>query len=276
MNYIEVKFNNSEEMNDIILAFLSDSDFEMFEGHEKGLNAFIRQEKYSEQELKSLISQIPDSDKIKYEVNLIECKNWNKEWESNFEPVYFANSVQIRAPFHEKKNGFKHDIVIEPKMSFGTGHHPTTMLMIELMMEQKFDSKTVLDMGCGSGILAILAAQLGSTNITAIDFDEWAFENCIENCQRNSYPNIQVKLGNASLLGNEKYDVILANINRNILLADTSKYTECLTGKGYLLQSGFLIEDEKLLIDNAANSGLKHIKTVNKEKWSALLFQAVN
>lgn len=273
MNYIEVKFTNPVELNEIILAFLSNSDFEMFEENDKGMNAYIQQEKYNESDLNSLLASIPDFKQINYEVTVIEGKNWNKEWESNFSPVYIDDKVYIRAPFHPANEIYNHEIIIEPKMSFGTGHHPTTTLMIQLMLENKFSHKSVLDMGCGSGILAILASQLGANNILAVDFDQWAYENTIENCERNNAKEIIILKGNVNVILGKKFDFILANINRNILLSDTFQYAKCLNEKGILMQSGFLIEDEKLLIENAKKSGLNHINSVHKEKWSAMTFQ---
>lgn len=273
MDYIEVKFTNPVELNEIILAFLSDSDYEMFEENEQGMNAYIQQEKYSESDLISLLSAIPNHEKINYEIAVIEGKNWNKEWESNFSPVDINDTVFIRAPFHPANDHYKHEIIIEPKMSFGTGHHPTTTLMIQLMLENNFKNRSVLDMGCGSGILAILASQLGANTILAVDFDQWAYENTIENCERNNAKEIEVLKGNVNAIIGKKFDFILANINRNILLSDTFQYASCLNEHGILMQSGFLIEDEKLLIENANNFGLNHITSVHKEKWSAMTFQ---
>ncbi|MBK7430269.1 MAG: 50S ribosomal protein L11 methyltransferase [Bacteroidetes bacterium] len=272
MNYIEINFTNSPELNDVILAFLSDTDFEMFEEKENGLSAYIPEDKFDEIDLNALIIQIPGSENIRFDVSLIKGRNWNKEWESNFEPVLIAKKVFIRAPFHEINNSYPYEIIIEPKMSFGTGHHSTTALMIELMLEVDLKNKSVLDMGCGSGVLAILAHKLGSGNILAVDFDEWAYENTIENCQRNNTSSIEVLKGNASVIAGRAFDVILANINRNILLADTKAYSKCLNENGILMQSGFLIEDESVLIKNAQSAGLKHVKSVHQDKWSAMLF----
>lgn len=272
MNYIEINFSNSNELNDVIIAFLSETDFEMFEEKENGLSAYIPEDKFDEIEFKSVISQIPGNENINFEIALIKEKNWNKEWESNFEPVLIADKVYIRAPFHESKNKYEHEIVIEPKMSFGTGHHSTTALMIELMLDQNMKGRSVLDMGCGSGVLAILAHQLHASPILAIDFDEWAYQNTIENCERNNAASIEILKGNVSLIIGRKFDFILANINRNILLADTKEYAECLNNGGLMLQSGFLKDDEEVLINNAMTFDLKHIKTVRHEKWSAMLF----
>lgn len=272
MNYIEINFTNAADLNDVIVAFLSDTDFEMFEEKESGVSAYIPEDKFNEIDLKSIISQIPGNENIHFDISLIKGKNWNKEWESNFEPVVIAGKVFIRAPFHESNSEYKHEIIIEPKMSFGTGHHSTTALMIELMLETDLKDKSVLDMGCGSGVLAILALQLKANPILAVDFDEWAFENTIENCERNNAASIEVLKGNVSLIIGRKFDVILANINRNILLADTESYSQSLNKNGILMQSGFLKDDEEVLIKNAAAFELKHLKTVRHDKWSAMLF----
>lgn len=272
MNYIEVSFKNSPELNEVILAFLGETDFEMFEEKEDGLNAYIQESQFNEIHLKEIIEQIPGNENIEFNFSLIKGRNWNKEWESNFDPVTIANAVYIRAPFHETKSTIQHEIIIEPKMSFGTGHHSTTALMIELMLELELKNKAILDMGCGSGVLAILAHQLKASKILAVDFDEWAYENTIENCERNNIQSIEVKKGNVSVIDNKMFDVILANINRNILLADTNQYAKCMNESGLLLQSGFLIEDEEVLIGNAQSFGLNHVKTIRKDKWSAMLF----
>ena len=272
MNYIEINFTNAPELNDVIVAFLSDTDFEMFEEKESGLSAYIPEEKFIEIDLRAIVSQIPGSENIHFDIALIKGKNWNKEWESNFEPVLIAEKVFIRAPFHETNSQHIHEIIIEPKMSFGTGHHSTTAQMIELMLETDLQNKSVLDMGCGSSVLAILAHQLKADPILAVDFDEWAYENTIENCARNNASSIEVLKGNVSQITGRKFDVILANINRNILLADTEKYSQCMNENGTLMQSGFLKDDEEVLIKNAFSFDLKHIKTLRHEKWSAMLF----
>lgn len=276
MNYIEVKFTNTEEQNDILLAFLSDTEFEMFDTSENGLNAYIQEEKFSEEILKEIIETIPNSKDINYTISTIPDRNWNEEWEKSFEPVVISDKVVIRAPFHEQNHNCKYELIIEPKMSFGTGHHPTTTLMIEMMIEMELAGKEVLDMGCGSGVLAILAHKMNAGKILAVDFDEWAYENTIENCQRNNATSIEIIKGNVNAIKSRKFDIIFANINRNILLADTLSYVNCLNKNGFILQSGFLNEDEKLLIQNAESFGLKHIRSSRKEKWSAILFQLPN
>lgn len=276
MNYIEVKFTNTEEQNDILLAFLSDTEYEMFDTSDNGLNAYIREENFSEEILNAIIETIPNSKTISYTFSSIPDRNWNEEWESSFEPVIISDKVVIRAPFHKQFQNCKYELIIEPKMSFGTGHHPTTTLMVEMMLELELEEKELLDMGCGSGVLAILAYKMNARKILAVDFDEWAYENTIENCERNNSTSIEVIKGNVNAIKSRKFDIILANINRNILLADTISYVNCLNKNGYILQSGFLNEDEKLLIQNAELSGLKHIKTNQKEKWSAILFQLTN
>ncbi|MFN8164827.1 MAG: 50S ribosomal protein L11 methyltransferase [Bacteroidia bacterium] len=272
MNYIEVSFKNPKELNDVIIAYAGENGFEMFEESESGLNAYIPEKIFSEAVLQEMLSSVPDNENISYSFTLIEDRNWNKEWESNFSPVLIDKDVYIRAPFHEHLDGFKHEIIIEPKMSFGTGHHETTELMIRLMLDLDFKNKTVLDMGCGSGILAILAYQKGAMQITAVDFDDWAYENCLENCARNHASSIIVAQGNVSIIKMMNFDIILANINRNVLLADSAEYVNSLRAGGLLLQSGFLHEDENLLLGHAQSLGLNHLKTIRKERWSAMAF----
>ncbi|MBL0103819.1 MAG: 50S ribosomal protein L11 methyltransferase [Bacteroidetes bacterium] len=272
MEYIEVKFSNPRELNDIIIAYIGEIDFEMFEENESGLNAYIPASKFSEGVLQEVLSSIPDRENIRYEFSLVEDRNWNKEWESNFSPVTIDHDVYVRAPFHETREGFRYEIIIEPKMSFGTGHHETTELMMRLMLELDLKNKTILDMGCGSGILAILAHKMGAMQITAIDFDDWAYHNCLENCERNNASQIIVAKGNVSAIRLMHFDIVLANINRNVLLADMHDYVNCLRAGGLILQSGFLNDDENVLIKTAEENGLKHLKTVRKDKWSAMAF----
>ena len=274
MNYVEVRFYNAISLNEVIIAWLGENDFDMFEELADGLNAYITEVNFDKENLRKVIAAIPDSNQnIRFETSLIKDQNWNKKWESNFEPVDVAGKVYIRAPFHEHCSGYQHEIVIEPKMSFGTGHHATTTLMVRLMLDFDFTQKKVLDMGCGTGVLAILAHQSGATNVTAIDINEWAFVNSLENCERNQASTITVKQGNVMLIKDDQYDVILANINRNILLEDLPAYVVTLNQNGALFLSGILIGDKDVIINRCIQSGLTYINEATQDNWLALQFK---
>jgi ribosomal protein L11 methyltransferase len=274
MDYTEVRFYNDVSMNEIIIAWLGENDFDMFEERADGVNAYIVSKNFNENNLIEIISNIPGSGKnIRYETTFIEDQNWNKKWESNFEPVVVADQVYIRAPFHSERKDFRYEIVIEPKMSFGTGHHATTASMIELMLTVQFKNRKVLDMGCGTGVLAILAERLGAKAVTAIDIEEWAYFNSIENCERNHTATIKVFHGDVNHALNTEFDVILANINRNILLNDIPAYTKSLRSGGELLLSGILISDKEIINDCAVNCGLTFVTEVVNNKWLALHYK---
>ena len=208
---------------------------------------------------------------ITYTFNDIEQTNWNKEWEKNFNPIVVDNLVTVRAPFHETPNT-KFDLIIEPKMSFGTGHHETTHMMIQHILKNDFKNKSVLDMGCGTGVLAILAEKVGATKLDAIDIDNWCYLNSLENVERNNCKSISVFEGDVALLKEKAYDSIIANINRNILLADIGAYAKCLNKNGTLFLSGFYKEDIPLLEAECNKHHLKLQETLKKGSWISLKF----
>jgi ribosomal protein L11 methyltransferase len=272
MDYTEVRFYNLPEQNEILIALIADAGFDMFEEREDGVNGYIPSANFNKYEIDDLLQSNPFISNIRYETSLIKDQNWNKEWEKNFEPVLIAGSVFIRAPFHPPSQ-YPVELIIEPKMSFGTGHHSTTALMIELMMGINMQNKKVLDMGCGSGVLAILAEKRGAEEVVAIDFDNWAFQNTLENVSRNHCERIEVKEGTAELINGLSFEIILANINRNVLLADMDKYFRSLSNGGVLLLSGILKEDEQLIRSGAKDLGLTHQQTVGHENWIAIQFK---
>jgi ribosomal protein L11 methyltransferase len=198
-------------------------------------------------------------------------KNWNEEWEKNYEPVLIAGRCHIRAPFHEKMEGIDYEIEIEPKMSFGTAHHETTQMMIELMLEKNFENLKVLDMGCGTGVLAILASKMGATEVLAIDNDEWAYKNAVENVQKNNLSNITILQGDDQLLVKEQFDIIIANINRNILLQQFDAYINCLQPGGFIFLSGFYEADVTPLLQRAQSGNLNLIEKIRKNSWVAMI-----
>lgn len=274
MEYLEIRFYCQPAMNEILIAWLSDAGFDMFEEAEDGLKAYIPSNLFSESSFNEALESIPGAKGLAAVRTFIPAKNWNSQWESNFEPVTIANKLHIRAPFHPSQN-YETEIIIEPKMSFGTGHHSTTSMMSELMLDLSIEGKSVLDMGCGSGILAILAGKFKAKSVLAIDNDDWAIENCIENCQRNNVTEIETLKGEAYILQNKKFDIILANINRNVLLTDMKTYSDTLNVGGQLLLSGFFVEDHRIICEAAMDQGLQLQKELEKLNWKAIQFTKI-
>ncbi|MGG8495699.1 50S ribosomal protein L11 methyltransferase [Tenacibaculum sp. TC6] len=272
--YIEYNFTISpkEPGTEILIAELGAEGFESFVENEEGVTAYIQKEDWRADILEDVFILSSPEFTIQYTQNEVEQTNWNEEWEKNFNPIQVDDRVSVRAPFHENPN-LEYDIVIEPKMSFGTGHHETTHMMIQHLLDLDVKGKKVLDMGCGTGILAIFAEMKGAQPIDAIDIDAWCYENSIENVQRNNCNHIEVYEGDASLLEGKEYDVIIANINRNILLNDMKVYTSCLREKGVLLLSGFYKEDIPILDEEVSKYGLSLHRTIERNKWIALRYQ---
>ena len=258
--------------SEILIAELGEKAFESFIETETGVSAFVQKELWDTNILEDI--QILDNPefKIEYTFEEIEQVNWNEEWEKNFEPIDVDGKCHVRAPFHEKTNA-EFDIVIEPKMSFGTGHHETTHMMIQHLLETDLVGKKTLDMGCGTAILAILAEMKGAQPIDAIDIDNWCYLNSIENAERNNCKHISVYEGDASLLVGKKYDVIIANINRNILLNDMQQYVACLNENGILFLSGFYTEDIPVISESCTSKGLTYEKQFERNNWVALKFR---
>ncbi|RTL11672.1 MAG: 50S ribosomal protein L11 methyltransferase [Flavobacteriaceae bacterium] len=258
--------------SEILIAELGEKAFESFIETETGVSAFVQKDLWSENILEDIqILENPEF-KIDYTFEEIEQVNWNEEWEKNFEPIDVDGKCHVRAPFHEKTNA-EFDIVIEPKMSFGTGHHETTHMMIQHLLETDLVGKKTLDMGCGTAILAILAEMKGAQPIDAIDIDNWCYLNSIENAERNNCKHISVYEGDASLLLGKKYDVIIANINRNILLNDMQQYVACLNENGILFLSGFYTEDIPVISESCSSKGLTYVKQFERNNWVALKFK---
>ena len=271
MNYFEIKLKivpNEEYIADLLASHLGEIGYESFEIIDEGLLAYIADKLFDEKALQALILDFPYTADIQFEFTEIEQVNWNEEWEKHFfEPIIIGDECLIHSSFHKNLPVAKYDIIIDPKMAFGTGHHETTSLMIAEILKMNLAGKSVLDMGCGTAVLAILAAKCGAREVTAIDIDTWCVENSIENIEKNGVDWIQVKLGDAALLKNQSFDIIIANINRNILLADIKTYSACLNSGGALYMSGFYKEDIPL-IENEANKNhliLKGFK--EKNNW---------
>lgn len=260
-----------EPGTEILIAELGETPFESFIETENGVSAYIQKEFWDANVLNGI--QILGSEEfdIQYTFEEIEQVNWNEEWEKNFEPIEVDNTCRVRAPFHEKTE-VAYDIVIEPKMSFGTGHHETTFMMIQHLLETDLKNKKTLDMGCGTAILAILAEMKGAKPIDAIDIDNWCYQNSIENAQRNNCSHITVYEGDAALLRDKYYDVIIANINRNILLNDMQHYKDSLNKGGVLLLSGFYEEDTPAIDACCTGKGLRFIKKISRNNWVSLKY----
>ena len=256
---------------EILIAELGYAGFESFVETEEGVTAYIQKDEWNEHILEDI--NILDSEEfiIQHTFSEIEQINWNEEWEKNFDSIEVDGKCTVRAPFHPNRN-FEYEIVIEPKMSFGTGHHETTFMMLQFILENDFEGKSVLDMGCGTAVLAILAEMRGASKLDAIDIDEWCFENSLENIERNHCKNISVFQGDASLLSGKKYDVIIANINRNILLNDMDTYRKCLDKGGVLYLSGFYLEDLPIITEACNNQGFTFVENKEKNKWVAAKF----
>jgi ribosomal protein L11 methyltransferase len=274
MDFIQVNFNiepYEEYIADVLAAELGELGYDTFVPTENGLEAFISSDVFDEIELKNLLANFVFETSIDYKVTKIESKNWNEEWEKHyFEPIIIDNECVIHSSFHKNIPDAKYDIVIDPKMSFGTGHHETTSLVIGELLKMDLEGKKVLDMGCGTSVLAILAAMRGASDLLAIDIDSWCVENSVENIALNKISGIDVKQGGAELLANEHFDIILANINRNILLDDMEYYAACLKTNGQLYMSGFYSEDIPLIEAEANKNGLNLISSKLKNNWAVV------
>ncbi|WP_370478425.1 50S ribosomal protein L11 methyltransferase [Tamlana flava] len=256
---------------EILIAELGYAGFESFVETEEGVAAYIQKDEWNEHVLEDIQILSSEEFEISFTFEEIEQTNWNEEWEKNFNPIVVDGVCAVRAPFHEKFDT-EYDIVIEPKMSFGTGHHETTHMMIQHILKNDFINKSVLDMGCGTGVLAILAEMKGGNPIDAVDYDNWCYLNSIENVERNDCKYITVIEGDASVLNNKKYDVIIANINRNILLQDMAVYVSCLNQKGILFLSGFYDDDVPVIKAECEKHMLKFEEKLERNNWVSLKF----
>jgi len=261
----------SEEEKSFLIAELLEVGFESFLDDENSLLGYISSEFYPK-DLINNITFFKNHPEVKFEVRPLEDKNWNQEWESNYHPVTIAGKCHVRAPFHPPLENIAYEIIIEPKMAFGTAHHETTQLMTTWLLELDVDGKEILDMGCGTGILAILANKMGARYVIGLDNDVWAWRNGLDNFRINEVAEGDIYLGNSTLIGKNHFDVILANINRNVLLQDMKTYYEGLRENGMLLISGFYQKDVETITASASGSGFKLIATRNLNDWAVMLF----
>lgn len=276
MNYIEYNFSISpkEIGAEILIAELGELNFESFVETETGVLAYIQKIHWSETILDDIFILSNPEFEISYQITEIEQVNWNEEWEKNFTPIVVDDICTVRATFHQKPDT-QYDIVIDPKMSFGTGHHETTYMMLQHLLKMNLRGKKVLDMGCGTGILAIMAAHKGATDIQAIDIDAWCYENSKENIILNGFEFIEVKEGDASLIENQQFDVIIANINRNILLSDIPIYARSMKPNAEILLSGFYVEDMLIITQKCNENNLIFVENIERNNWVSVKYKKV-
>lgn len=276
MKYLEITFDIPSKENyikDILSAELADLGFESFSDEADPFIGYIQQDSFDETKLADLLANFEYEKGISYSTKQAEDKDWNEEWEKNFfQPIVIGDKCVIHSTFHKDYPKVQYDIVIDPKMAFGTGHHATTSLMAKAILDIDVKDKSLLDMGCGTAILAILAALRGATPITGIDIDEWAYNNAIENIQLNHTEQITLKKGGAELLGDEMFDIILANINRNILLNDIKRYVKVLNSNGLLILSGFYESDIDAIEKECNQYGLEKLSYEKNNNWVAVRF----
>jgi ribosomal protein L11 methyltransferase len=273
--YLEFVFNietKEDYQRDLLINALGEAGFDTFEETPEGFNAYIKSAEFNEDDFNNALLPYKEIYSFSWEQNQVAQKNWNQIWESNFEPLYIKERCYVRATFHQPKPDYPLEIIIDPKMSFGTGHHQTTTMMMEFIMEEDFGNKRVLDMGAGTGILAILAYKLGATDITAIDYDPICYDSMIENSRLNHTPLNQILCGSKDVIPEKEFDIVLANINRNILLDQFDRYSEVLSPGGELYISGFYETDLDSLIDKASALNLSFVKKKLLDNWCSAKF----
>lgn len=278
MNYIELKLTVNQEFADIFVAELGEIGFDTFTDEADGINAYCTEELFSEENVKEIIERYVEMTEVNYTLQKMEKQNWNAEWERNYDPITVHKQVRVRASFHEPDGSFEHEIVIDPKMSFGTGHHETTWMVLNLqhnLKTQHLNAK-VLDVGSGTGILAIYASKLGASEISAFDIEEWATENARENVMVNACENVTVRQGTIEDEPSEMYDIVLANINRNILMRDIPKYITFMKPNAFLVVSGFYEKDIEDIQEVAQEHQLSFIQKEKKNDWASVIFQLTN
>ncbi|WCT10844.1 50S ribosomal protein L11 methyltransferase [Mucilaginibacter jinjuensis] len=276
MNYYELVFtltDGEDYQQDLLIDALGGLGFDTFEETETGFKAYTPAESFDKYQVDEALSEYDDMFTFTYEVNLIPQKNWNEEWESNFQPMQVGEKVRVRATFHPTDPAYPYEIVIDPKMAFGTGHHETTTMMMAHILEADLAGKYVLDMGCGTGILAILASKVGASEVVAIDYDPLSYESTVENSKLNKADNILAVCGSKDVIPDAKFDTILANINRNILLDQMKRYGEVLKQEGEIYFSGFYESpDLDIIKEEAGKHGMNYIEHKKMKDWVAARF----
>ncbi|MDR2042430.1 MAG: 50S ribosomal protein L11 methyltransferase [Tannerella sp.] len=279
MDYYELYFTYASStvepaiISDLLAAELAEAGFDSFVPEAEGLRAYLPADRYRQEEVEQRLRDFPLAG-IQFHTTQthIPAKDWNEEWEKHyFQPVRIGQRCLLRAPFHPVETGFEYELVIHPKMAFGTGHHETTRLMLDAILDMPLEGSAVLDMGCGTAVLAILAAKKGATPVVAIDIDEWAYRNALENCLLNNTPQVRVIRGGAEEIpGDIAFDCIFANITRNVLLNDLRQYASSLKPGGWLLASGFHTEDIPLLESGCRHNRLEKLSTGEHNHWAIL------
>jgi ribosomal protein L11 methyltransferase len=279
MNYYELQIHigNFDAWHDICVAYLAELDYESFVEETPLLKAYIQEEGFDGQALQNLLHQLQEkgADIQTFDLVLLPQQNWNATWEAQFEPVFIGEELRIVAPFHELPSFAGIEIVILPKMSFGTGHHQTTHLICQHMLSMDFKGKSVLDMGAGTGVLAILAEKLGAEQICAVEIEVWSAENILENIALNKSERISAIHGGAESIPQQSFEVILANINKNVLLEQLPNYSQVLSANGLLLLSGFFVTDAPDLVTASAKHGFEWVKTAELENWAVVLLKKI-
>jgi ribosomal protein L11 methyltransferase len=266
---LKIEFSRVHPWRDVLISDLDQAGFESFVETKSGLDSYIRENNFEKEKIQ-YINDIEDVTEMSWE--LIKDQNWNAKWEENFDPVFVDDKLVIKAPFHKENFSKSMEITIQPQMSFGTGHHQTTWLISKRLFELDLLDKRVLDMGTGTGVLAVLAEKLGASNIFAPDIDEWSYKNAIENVELNNCSKIEVALGDDQLIKGKEFDVLIANINKNILIQHFSVYSSCLAKGGKMLISGFFSTDAEDLKIEAAKHGFIFEYTFNKDEWAMMQF----
>tara|TARA_B100001057_G_scaffold78241_1_gene73363 strand:- start:4797 stop:5627 length:831 start_codon:yes stop_codon:yes gene_type:complete len=264
---VDIKIREVDPFTEIIIAKLNLIDYETFYENDNGVKCYIQSQNFNKEKLLEVLDEVSTKVKLEYSFNEIPQKNWNEEWEKNFDPIEINSKCFVRSKFHQINDAYDNEIIITPKMSFGTGHHETTFLMLNEMYNLNFKEKLILDVGCGTGILSILSSQKGAKEVVGIDTDEWAYQNSLENSDLNGIDNINFFKGDINIVLDSKFNIILANINTNVILDEISKYYDLLLKNGDLLISGFLKEDLSIISKVANEVGFKLINKKNKDKW---------
>ena len=277
-DYTKVKFTvtpNEEVATDVLAALLAEVGFESFVPEEEGMSAYVPQALYDEESIATVVAEFPiEGFTITHESEFIEGEDWNAQWEKNyFQPIVLGEDCVIHSTFHTDVPKARYDILIDPKMAFGTGYHQTTCHMLRAILASDMEGKSVLDMGCGTALLAILARKHGATDVVAIDIDEFAYENAKENVALNGTPDIEVRLGGAEAIKeSDSFDFVIANINRNILLMDMVNYVRCMHSGSQIFISGFYTEDMEVLKEEAARHGLHYLDYAENDRWAMMRF----
>ncbi len=274
MYYTRLQVICDPSFTEILMAEVAETGFDTFMETEKGFEAFVEDNRYDKQQLQQIKDKYLGQTSLVFFINRVEKKNWNEEWEKNYEPIVVEDIVMVRAEFHQPKKKYPLEIIITPKMSFGTGHHQTTYLMLKAQLGMNFENKIVMDAGTGTAVLAIMASKRGAKTVEAFDIDDWSVENGTENAALNHCENISIRKGKVSELNfDTPFDIILANINRNILLEEMHHYAAKLVSDGYLLLSGFYEKDIPELLKEASTNSMIEIARDNRDAWACLLLR---